>query len=207
MGRHFFPQGIFPDPGIKPGSLALQADPLPTELRGKPSEDLGRFLSPVFFIKVVFCPSKLYQNMKKPFLRLQLPGRTDKCVHVCVLVTQSCLTVRNPMDYSSPGSSIHGILSRQESWSGGAMSFSGGYSRSRDQIQVSWTADSFFYLLSHQCVDLYSNDKKIQHIYIDSFKHLKVKHCILCLLPCFLALYSVLMKRICNHLEQLVQVD
>ena len=26
-----------PDPGIKPGSLALQADSLPTELSGKPS--------------------------------------------------------------------------------------------------------------------------------------------------------------------------
>ena len=27
-----------------------------------------------------------------------------------VLVTQSCLTLRNPMDYNSPGSSVHGIL-------------------------------------------------------------------------------------------------
>ena len=42
------------------------------------------------------------------------------CVlHVCyvycmfymkVLVTQSCLTLCNPMDYSLPGSSVHGIL-------------------------------------------------------------------------------------------------
>ena len=33
------------------------------------------------------------------------------CVCVCVLlVTQSCPTLRNPMDCSSPGSSIHGIL-------------------------------------------------------------------------------------------------
>ena len=113
-GCHFFLQRIFPDPGIKPRSLALQADSLPTEIQGKPSEDVGRFLSPVFFIKVVFCPSKLYQNMKKPFLRLQLSGRKDKCVHLCMLVTQPCLTVCNPMDCSS----IHGILSRQESWSG-----------------------------------------------------------------------------------------
>ena len=30
---------------------------------------------------------------------------------VCiVLVTQSCLTLCDPMDYSSPGSSVHGIL-------------------------------------------------------------------------------------------------
>ena len=29
---------------------------------------------------------------------------------VKVLVAQSCLTLCNPMDYSPPGSSIHGIL-------------------------------------------------------------------------------------------------
>ena len=29
---------------------------------------------------------------------------------VCVLVTQSCLTFFDPMDYSSPGSSVRGIL-------------------------------------------------------------------------------------------------
>ena len=29
---------------------------------------------------------------------------------VCVLVAQSCLTLCNPMDCSSPGSSVHGIL-------------------------------------------------------------------------------------------------
>ena len=27
-----------------------------------------------------------------------------------VLATQSCLTLGNPMDYSPPGSSVHGIL-------------------------------------------------------------------------------------------------
>ena len=31
MGRHSLLQGIFPDPGIKHGSLALQADSLPSE--------------------------------------------------------------------------------------------------------------------------------------------------------------------------------
>ena len=29
---------------------------------------------------------------------------------MCVLVAQSCLTLCNPMDYSPPGSSDHGIL-------------------------------------------------------------------------------------------------
>ena len=30
----------------------------------------------------------------------------------------SCLTLCNSMDYSPPGSSVHGIFSRQEYWSG-----------------------------------------------------------------------------------------
>ena len=34
MGCHFLPQGIFPGPGIKPGSPALQADTLPAEPPG-----------------------------------------------------------------------------------------------------------------------------------------------------------------------------
>ena len=32
------------------------------------------------------------------------------CYSVKVLVTQSCLTLCNPTDYSLPGSSAHGIL-------------------------------------------------------------------------------------------------
>ena len=34
-----------------------------------------------------------------------------------VLVVQSCMTLCDPMDFSPPGSSVHGI-SRQEYWSG-----------------------------------------------------------------------------------------
>ena len=37
---------------------------------------------------------------------------------MCVcLVTQSCPTLCDTMDYSLPGSSVHGIFSRKESWS------------------------------------------------------------------------------------------
>ena len=36
---------------------------------------------------------------------------------MCVLVTQSCLTLYNPMDCRLPGSSVHGFP-RQEYWSG-----------------------------------------------------------------------------------------
>ena len=38
VGGHFLLPGYLPDPGIEPGSLALQADFLPTELRS----DYGR---------------------------------------------------------------------------------------------------------------------------------------------------------------------
>ena len=33
-----------------------------------------------------------------------------KTATVCVLLAQSCLTLCNPMDCSSPGSFVHGIL-------------------------------------------------------------------------------------------------
>ena len=114
----------------------------------------------MFFIKVVFCPSKLYQNMKKPFLRLQLSGRKDKWVQVCLLVTQSYLNVCNPMDYSSPGSSIHGILSRQESWSEVSFPSPGnlpdpGIKSRFPEVQI-----VSFFLLSHPYIDLYTLIRK-----------------------------------------------
>ena len=36
VGYHALLQGIFPNPGIKPGSPALQVDSLPSEPPGKP---------------------------------------------------------------------------------------------------------------------------------------------------------------------------
>ena len=56
---------------------------------------------------------------------------------VCqVLVTQSCLTLCDPMDYSSPGSSVHGISqARILEWV--AISFSRGSSWPRDGTQSS----------------------------------------------------------------------
>ena len=60
--------GNLPNPGIEPGSLALQMDSLLSEPPGKPS------------------------------------------LVVCVLVTQLCLTLCNPIDCSLQGSSVHGIL-------------------------------------------------------------------------------------------------
>ena len=54
-------------------------------------------------------------------------------------VAQSCPTVRNPMDYSLPGSSVHGIFeARILEWV--AISFSRGSSPPRDRTWVSCIA-------------------------------------------------------------------
>ena len=42
---------------------------------------------------------------------------------MCVLVTQSCLTLCDPMDYSPPGFSVHGVL-QARIMEGVAISFS-----------------------------------------------------------------------------------
>ena len=60
-----------------------------------------------------------------------------------VKVTQSCLTLCYTMDCSSPGSSVHGILqARILEWL--AISFSRGFSWSRDWTWVSCIAGRFF---------------------------------------------------------------
>ena len=62
---------------------------------------------------------------------------------VCVLVTQSCLTLCDPMDCSPPGSSVHGILqARILGWV--AIPFSRGSSPPRDRTHVPCIAGRFF---------------------------------------------------------------
>ena len=65
-------------------------------------------------------------------------------MYVCVWVAQSCLTICNPMDCSSPGSSVHGILQAriQEQV---AISFSRGSSRPRNWTWVTHITGRFFY--------------------------------------------------------------
>ena len=63
-------------------------------------------------------------------------------------VTQSCLTLCNPMNCNLPGSSIHGIFqARVLEWV--AISFRGS-SRPRDRTQVSHIVSKMLYHLSHQ---------------------------------------------------------
>ena len=58
-------------------------------------------------------------------------------------VAHSCLILWDPMDYSLPGSSVHGIFqTRILEW--GAMSLSRATSRPRDRTQVSHIAGRFF---------------------------------------------------------------
>ena len=60
----------------------------------------------------------------------------------CVLATQACLTLCDPMDCSPPGSSVHGILqARILEWV--TISFSRGSSWPRDRTWVSCTASGF----------------------------------------------------------------
>ena len=80
-----------------------------------------------------FCPLALLSHQRS---LLWLP-------HTHSEVAQSCLTFRDPMDCSLPGSSVHGIfqvivLERI------AISFSRGSSRPRDRTQVSHIVDRRF---------------------------------------------------------------
>ena len=58
-------------------------------------------------------------------------------------VAQSCPTLCDPMDCSSPGSSIHGI-SQARILEGVANSFSRGFSQPTDQTQLSCIAGKLF---------------------------------------------------------------
>ena len=62
------------------------------------------------------------------------------------LVIQLCPTLCDPMDYSLPGSSVHGIL-QAGILECIAISFSRGYSQQRDQTRFSCIADRFFTVL------------------------------------------------------------
>ena len=72
-------------------------------------------------------------------------GQFCSCPEWVSEVTQSCLTLCNPMDCSLPGSPLHGILqARVLEWV--AISFSRGSSRPTDRTQISHIAGRCFNL-------------------------------------------------------------
>ena len=83
---------------------------------------------------------------KIKFKIFKIKCKTHLClvvVCVCVLVTQSCLTLCNPTDHIPPGSSVHEILqARIVGWV--ATSFSRRSSQPRDRTRVSCIADRYF---------------------------------------------------------------
>ena len=69
-------------------------------------------------------------------------------VALCCSVAQSCLTLCDPMDYSLPVSSIHGILQAAVlEWL--ALPSSRGSSRPRDQTHVSYVSCISRWVLYH----------------------------------------------------------
>ena len=73
----------------------------------------------------------------------------DGSMKVKGLITQSCLTLCDPMDSNLPGSSIHGIpQARIVEWA--AISFSRGSSPPRDPTQISCIAGRFFTIWATQ---------------------------------------------------------
>ena len=108
-----------PDPGIKSQSPALQADSLPADLPGEkilPARESNMLKGS----KTGLClTSKEQQKIQR-----------GKC-GMKVLVSQSCLTLCDPMNCSPPGSSVHRISqARILDWV--AIPFSRGYSQPRD---------------------------------------------------------------------------
>ena len=75
---------------------------------------------------------------------------------VCVLVTQLCPTLCDPMDCSPPDSSVHGIL-QARILEQVAIPFSRGSFQPKNQTQVFWIAGRFF-TVSATRETLYNSD-------------------------------------------------
>ena len=93
-------------------------------------------------------------------------------VYMKVLVALSCATLCNPMDYSPPGSSVHGTLhARILEWV--AISFSKGSSKPRDRTQVSCTAGRLFtiWATGGSALYIYACKYVSVHMFLSMHKH------------------------------------
>ena len=134
------------DPGIKPGSPALQIDSLPTEPPWKPQTTISpsNFTTGHILFVVIF----MNRFMKHFVTFFKIPKLLISMLNFTVnfdyflchpVVSNSC----GPIEGSLPGSSVHGICQARilECF---AISFSRGSSRPRDQTRVSSIAGRFF---------------------------------------------------------------
>ena len=107
---------------------------------------LSRKLQKVHGPKCLFANGSQMTNSSQVTLSGSSPG---VCVCACA-VSQLCLTLCDPMDYSPPGSSVHGILQARV-LECVAIPFSRASSQTTNWTWISYIAGRFFfYHLSHQ---------------------------------------------------------
>ena len=63
-----------------------------------------RVIITIFLNSIYMCVSIVY------WCSVFAIQQSDSVIYVCAKTLQSCLTLCNPMDYSPPGTSVHGIL-------------------------------------------------------------------------------------------------
>ena len=118
---HLLP-GDLPNPGIKPVPPALQVDSLPLSYQGSPGNAMLLLLLLSRFSCVWLCATpQTAAHQAPPSLGFSLgvSGNTGVGCHFLLQcmkvkseseVTQSCPTLRDHMDCSLPGTSVHGIF-------------------------------------------------------------------------------------------------
>ena len=90
-------------------------------------------------------------------------------------VTQSCLTLCDPMDCSLPGSSVHGIFqARILEWV--AISFSRGSSRPRDWTRVSRIVGRRFTVWATRDISCICATNIVLEVFTHLFLHIKCFH-------------------------------
>jgi len=132
VGCHFILQAIFPTQGLNPCLLHWQANSLPLAPPGKPSKIIIISLLLSRFSRAQLCvtpETAAHQALLSLGFSRQEHWVGCHFLLQCMKVksesevTQSCATLRDSMDCSLPGSSVHGIFqARVLEW--GAITFS-----------------------------------------------------------------------------------